>query len=60
VAFAFGLAAANLTGTWTLKSEKDVSGHPGSYECAVQQEGGKLRGICGSKVNMADACGMAK
>ncbi len=52
LAFAFGLAAANLTGTWTLKYEKDFSGHPGSHACTVQQHGEQLSGTCGGEVKL--------
>jgi len=52
LAFALGLAAANLTGTWTLKYEKDFSGHPASRECTVHQDGEKLSGTCGGEARI--------
>ena len=52
LAFALSLAATDLTGTWTLKYEKDFSGHPGSRECTVQQDGEKLSGICGGEAKI--------
>ena len=41
-----GLLAADMSGTWTLKFEKDFSGHPASHECTLQQQGEKLSGTC--------------
>jgi hypothetical protein len=41
-----GLLAADMTGTWTLKYEKDFSGHPATNECTVQQQGEKLTASC--------------
>ena len=50
--FALSLAATDLTGTWTLKYEKDFSGHPGSHECTLQQHGEKLSGTCGGEARI--------
>lgn len=52
LAFAMGLAATNLTGTWTLKYVKDFSGNPASVECTVQQHGQKLSGLCGGEARI--------
>jgi hypothetical protein len=41
-----GLLAADLSGTWTLKYEKDFSGHPASHECTFKQQGEKLTATC--------------
>ncbi len=41
-----GLLAADMSGTWTLKYEKDFSGNPASHECTLQQQGEKLTGTC--------------
>jgi hypothetical protein len=60
LAFALGLAATDLTGTWTLKYEKDFSGHPGSHECTLQQQGEKLSGICGGEVKIEGRVGNGK
>ena len=52
LAFALSLAATDLTGTWTLKYEKDFSGYPASSECTIQQHGQKLSGICGGEAKI--------
>jgi hypothetical protein len=52
LAVAMSLAAIDLTGTWTLKYEKDFSGYPTSVECTVQQHGDKLSGICGGEARI--------
>ena len=41
-----GLLAADISGAWTLKFEKDLSGHPATHECAFQQQGEKLSVTC--------------
>jgi len=41
-----GLLAADLSGTWTMKFEKDLSGYPASHECTLQQQGEKLTAMC--------------
>ena len=52
LAFALSLAATDLTGTWTLKYEKDFSGYPASAECTIQQHGQRLSGICGGEAKI--------
>lgn len=52
LAFAVSLAATDLTGTWTLRQEKDFSGYPASHECTIQQHGEKLSGICGGEAKI--------
>ena len=52
LAFMLSLAATDLTGTWTLKYDKDFSGHPTSVECTVQQHGDKLSGMCGGEAKI--------
>jgi hypothetical protein len=41
-----GLLAADISGAWTLKFEKDFSGHPATRECTLQQQGEKLSATC--------------
>jgi hypothetical protein len=52
LAFVLSLAATDLTGTWTLKYERDFSGHPASHDCTVQQHGEKLSGLCGGEAKI--------
>ena len=42
------LAAADLSGVWTLTFDPDFSGHPGSANCTFKQDGVKLTGRCGN------------
>ena len=42
------LAAANLTGSWTLEFQADGSSNLYTGECAFTQEGDRLTGSCGS------------
>jgi hypothetical protein len=46
------LATLDLTGTWTLKFEKDLSGHPASHECTLQQHKQKLDGTCDGEAKL--------
>jgi hypothetical protein len=41
-----GLLAADISGAWTLRYDKDFSGHPATHECTFQQQGEKLTATC--------------
>src|SRR3954466_10435369 len=41
-----GLLAADMSGNWTLRFEKDFGGRPSTGECKVQQQGEKLTVTC--------------
>lgn len=41
-----GLLAADMTGNWTLHYDPDLSGHPATHECKIQQTGEKLAFSC--------------
>ena len=41
-----GLLAADMSGNWTLRYEKDFSGNPATHECTIQQQGEKLTVTC--------------
>jgi hypothetical protein len=42
------LAAADLSGVWTLNFDADFGGHPGSADCTFKQDGARLQIQCGS------------
>ena len=41
-----GFLAADMTGNWTLRFDPDLSGHPATKECKIQQQGEKLTFAC--------------
>src|SRR6266480_2254176 len=46
IALFVGMLAADMTGNWTLRFEKNFSGQPATSECTVQQQGDKLTVTC--------------
>jgi hypothetical protein len=41
------VAAADVSGVWTLNFEQDFGGHPGTSDCTFKQDGKKLTVRCG-------------
>jgi hypothetical protein len=49
------LATSDLTGTWQLYFEPDLSGHPRSVECRLKQEPRRLTATCAGRPTMNGA-----
>ena len=49
------LAAADLTGTWQLHLDPDLSGHPRTVECRLKQEPRRLTATCAGRATMNGA-----
>jgi hypothetical protein len=41
------VAAADVSGVWTLDFEEDFGGHPGTSDCTFKQDGRRLTVQCG-------------
>jgi cytochrome oxidase assembly protein ShyY1 len=48
-------AAPDLTGTWQLHLEPDLSGHPRTVECRLKQEPRRLTATCAGRATMNGA-----
>jgi hypothetical protein len=46
--FTTALAAADVSGVWSLDFDPDFSGHRSTGECTFKQAGKKLTGACGT------------
>ena len=54
------VAAADVSGVWTLNFEQDFGGHPGTSDCTFKQDGGKLSGHYSGALGEAPLTGTVK